>query len=318
MRSRALSRETAPVAPTKQWDSRTPSSYRHDALPYAGHDQFVALAADFLGSGVSLGEAGLLITRRERLDDVRDALGPAADGVRYVDMDGAGHNPALIFSILADFATAHPNGQVRALGEPIYAGRTPAQRAEAELHEVLLNTAACRGWNMWLGCPYDTEWLDDHGLAQMRLSHPADGRDLENVAAAKFADPLPPRPAGTETFSIDGADLGAIRSVLRTAARMSGLPDERVEAFVCAVNEVVTNSIRHGQGPAEFALWSADDALICEVTDSGRIRDPFAGRVAPALGDTSGRGLWLVNHLCDLVQVRGPSSGTCVRMHIER
>lgn len=312
MRSRALSRETAPGGP------RTASSYRHDALPYAGHDQFVSLATDFLGAGLSAGEAGLVISCRERLDDVRDALGPTADRVRFVDMDSDGHNPALIFSIFDEFALAHDGGPVRALSEPIYPGRSPVQCAEAELHELLLNTAACRRWNMWLACPYDTEWLDDRGLAQMRLSHPADGRDLENLAAAKFADPLPPRPAGAETFPIDGADLGAIRAVLRTAARMSGLSDERVEAFVCAVNEVVTNSLRHGRGPAEFALWSVDDSLVCEVHDSGRIRDPFAGRVQPALGNTSGRGLWLVNHLCDVVQVRGPESGTCVRMHIGR
>jgi anti-sigma regulatory factor (Ser/Thr protein kinase) len=318
MRSRALSRRTAPTAVAEPEGSQAPTAFRHDALPYAGHDEFVSLATDFLGAGLAAGEAGMLLTRRERLDDVRSALGSAAEGVRFLDMDSAGHNPALIFSVLNDFASAHPGRRVRALGEPIYDGRTPAQRAEAELHEVLLNTGACRSWNMWLACPFDTDWLDDRGQEQMRLAHPADGRDLENVAAAKFADPLPPRPDGAETFPIDGADLGAIRSVLRTAARMSGLSDERVEAFVCAVNEVVTNSIRHGRGPAEFALWSVGDSLVCEVHDSGRIRDPFAGRVAPALGDTSGRGLWLVNHLCDLVQVRGPSSGTCVRMHIER
>lgn len=311
MRRRALSRETAR-------SSSTESSYRHDALPYSGHDEFVPLAAAFLGAGVRAGEAGMLVTRRESLRDVRDALGPAADAVQFVDMDGAGHNPARIFSIFDDFVAGNDGRRVRALGEPIYSGRTPAQRAEAELHELLLNTATCRAWNMWLGCPYDTNWLDERGLTQMHLSHPGDGRDLENLVAAKFADPLPPRPAGTETFAIDGADLGAIRSTLRTAARMSGLPEDRAEAFVCAVNEVVTNTFRHGQGPAEFALWSSDDSLVCEVHDSGRIRDPFAGRVAPAVGDTSGRGLWLVNHLCDLVQVRGPSSGTCVRMHIDR
>ena len=155
-------------------------------------------------------------------------------------------------------------------------------------------------------------------VSAMRRSHPGDGRDLTNAAAAKFAAPLPPRPSDAETFPIDGADLSSIRAVVRTAARMAGLSEERTDGFVCAVNEVVTNSLRHGRGPAEFALWSSGDSLVCEVHDGGHIQDPFAGRIAPALGETSGRGLWLVNHLCDLVQVRAPRAGTFVRMHIDR
>ena len=40
--------------------------------------------------------------------------------------------------------------------------------------------------------------------------------------------------------------------------------------------------------------------------------DPLAGRERPAgLGD-AGRGLWIVNQLCDLVQVRGG----VVRLHV--
>lgn len=290
--------------------------YRHEALPYAGHDEFVELAAGFLAAGVRADEPGVLITRRPRLRDVRDALGPDADQVRFVDVDVDGPNPALMFSVLHEFVADHAGRRVRGLGDSVHEARTSPALAEVELHELLLGTPACRDWNLWLGCSYNTEVLDEDQLAAMLASHPTDGRDLSADAAECFRQPLPPRPADAQTFPIDARDLSSIRAVVRTAAVMSGLSEDRVDGFVCAVNEVVTNSVRHGRGPAEFALWSADDSLVCEVHDRGQIRDPLAGRLPPPLGRTSGRGLWLANHLCDLVQVRGPVSGTSVRLHI--
>lgn len=290
--------------------------YRHEALPYAGHDEFVELAAGFLAAGVRADEPGVLITRGPRLRDVRDALGPDAEQVRFVDVDVHGQNPALMLSILHGFVAEQGGARVRGIGEPVQATHATAALAEAKLQELLLGTPACRDWNLWLGCPYDTEVLDDDELAAMWASHPPDGRDLSADAVECFRQPLPPRPGDAQTFPIDARDLSSIRAVVRTAAVMSGLSEDRVDGFVCAVNEVVTNSVRHGRGPAEFALWSAEDSLVCEVHDRGQIRDPLAGRLPPPLGRTSGRGLWLANHLCDLVQVRGPASGTSVRLHI--
>jgi len=52
--------------------------------------------------------------------------------------------------------------------------------------------------------------------------------------------------------------------------------------------------------------------LICEVHDTGQIADPLAGRRLPSPTAVGGFGLWLVNHLCDLVQVRtGPGVASC-------
>jgi anti-sigma regulatory factor (Ser/Thr protein kinase) len=44
---------------------------------------------------------------------------------------------------------------------------------------------------------------------------------------------------------------------------------------------------------------------------------PSAARSAPPTGRAGGRGLWLVNQLCDLVQVRSPAGGTTVRMTMQ-
>jgi hypothetical protein len=53
------------------------------------------------------------------------------------------------------------------------------------------------------------------------------------------------------------------------------------------------------------------------VRDRGWIRDPLAGRVAPRENKATGRGLWLVNQLCDLVQLRSSPAGTTLRLHID-
>ena len=88
------------------------------------------------------------------------------------------------------------------------------------------------------------------------------------------------------------------------------------EPTSCSVHEVVSNSIRHGGGAGTLHLWRDDDALVCEVRDGGRIDDPLVGRERPEFGRAGGRGLWLANQLCDLVQVRSFSDGSVVRLHV--
>lgn len=36
----------------------------------------------------------------------------------------------------------------------------------------------------------------------------------------------------------------------------------------------------------------------------------------PTAEEIGGRGLWLVNHLCGLVQIRSSAGGTVVRLHL--
>ena len=55
---------------------------------------------------------------------------------------------------------------------------------------------------------------------------------------------------------------------------------------------------------------------MCEVSDSGCIDQPLAGRERPNPADTTGRGLWLANQLCNLVQIRSSPDGTTVRLHM--
>ena len=60
--------------------------------------------------------------------------------------------------------------------------------------------------------------------------------------------------------------------------------------------------------------WREGDALACEFRGHGVIDDPLAGRLRPVANEISGHGLWFVNQLCDLVQLRSePARGTRIR-----
>jgi anti-sigma regulatory factor (Ser/Thr protein kinase) len=48
------------------------------------------------------------------------------------------------------------------------------------------------------------------------------------------------------------------------------------------------------------------------------IGDPLAGREEPRGEQHSGRGLWIANQLCDLVQVRSYATRSVVRLHMDR
>ena len=52
------------------------------------------------------------------------------------------------------------------------------------------------------------------------------------------------------------------------------------------------------------------------MADDGVIADPLVGRQTPSPERAGGRGLWLANQLCDLVQIRSGASGTVVRLHV--
>lgn len=55
---------------------------------------------------------------------------------------------------------------------------------------------------------------------------------------------------------------------------------------------------------------------MCEVSDRGQVDSALVDRLRPDPDPQDSRGLWIVNHLCDLVQLRSGASGTTVRLHM--
>jgi anti-sigma regulatory factor (Ser/Thr protein kinase) len=61
-------------------------------------------------------------------------------------------------------------------------------------------------------------------------------------------------------------------------------------------------------------MWLDESAAVLEFSDAGTLSDPLIGRLRPDHGQEGGQGLYLVNQLCDLVQLRSSDQGTTVRV----
>jgi anti-sigma regulatory factor (Ser/Thr protein kinase) len=85
---------------------------------------------------------------------------------------------------------------------------------------------------------------------------------------------------------------------------------------VVAVNELLTNAVRHGGGLGRITLWRAAGAVLCEVSDSGAgLAGPVPERqVRPAADQPGGWGLWLAEELTDTFKIWTGNGGTTVRV----
>jgi serine/threonine-protein kinase RsbW len=108
-----------------------------------------------------------------------------------------------------------------------------------------------------------------------------------------------------------------LRHAVASGAAAGGLAGDRLDDFVVAVNELLTNAVRHGGGLGRVALWRADGAVVCEVSDSGEgLADPLPPepRPRPAADQPGGWGLWLAEELTDSFQLVTGDAGTTVRV----
>jgi anti-sigma regulatory factor (Ser/Thr protein kinase) len=305
----------------------TANTFRHEALLYASSEEFLAGTTRFIREGLARGEAILVVEPADKLRLIREELGGEGDGVHFADMSQVGSNPALIIPAWRDFVEDNrlQGRAMRGIGEPIFDGRRAPELLECQRHEALLNVAFDNGAEWALLCPYDTSVFGPAVINEARRSHPfvregsalrANGDRGIGSWAAPYDAPLPEPPAVNRRMTLTFDGLGAARSLVGDGARLAGLPTSRIADLVMAVNEVATNALRHGVGAASLSVWTGDGAFICQVQDGGRYDLPLGDRIRPASDASASRGLWLANHLCDLVQIRSDANGTTVRLHV--
>jgi anti-sigma regulatory factor (Ser/Thr protein kinase) len=312
------------------------SSFRHDALFYDGEDDFLDGTLPFIAEGLRAGEAVFVAVSRQRLELLERALGEDAERVRFLDIRQLGRNPARMIPAWLSFrAEAAEEGRsARGIGEPIWPGRSQAEIDECERQDAVLQEVFADGPAWRLLCPYDLRALDAETILAARSSHGPPSRDAGTSAGGESAKapnqsderadrapgpfdgrlPDPPQERVELTFA-DGA-LGAIRRLVAAHGSTAGLSQPSREDLVLAVNELATNSLQYGGGGGTLRIWHEPDGLVCDVQDAGFIRDPLVGRLPPPVEQYGGRGLWLVNHLCDLVQIRSGENATVVRVHM--
>jgi len=311
--------------------ARHATGFRHVAMLYRGEQGFLEGTLPFLREGVARGEAALVVVSPRKIALLREALGADAARVRFEDMTTIGRNPARIIPAWSAFAreAGVEGGALRGIGEPVCAERSPAELFECHRHEALLNLAFADAARFELVCPYDVSTLDPAVVAHAHRTHQlvrdANGptrpsfafQGLE-AAAAPVCSPLPSAPPEAQAVPILPATLTSLRAIVARRGDRARLSPARRDDVVLAVNELATNAIRHGGGAGMLRMWETAAALVCEVSDAGRIDHPLAGRELPRPGQIGRYGLWLVNQLCDLVEQRTTPDGNVVRVWMGR
>ena len=302
---------------------REPPRFRHEAFFYAHPGEFLEGTASFVEAGLAAGEPVLVALAPERLELLRHALGAEAGRVRFADMHELGRNPARIIPAWRRFVDEHVGRpRLRGVGEPIWPSRGAEELVECQRHEALLNVAFDGGRPWSLLCPYDTGALREDVLDEARRSHPfvlRGGRSASSLdyvdRPAVFEGPLPEPGTVEGELAFDGAGLRHVRGVVSEWA-ISVIGVRRAVDLVLAAHEVAANSIRHGGGSGTLRYWRDGDVAVVEVRDEGRFEALLAGRQLAPPEDEVGRGLWLAQHLCDLVQLRSSPQGSTVRLRL--
>src|SRR5437870_824917 len=305
---------------------RVRNGFSHEAFVYCTSQEFLTGTVPFLQEGLESDEQVLAVLSPEKTDLLRMELAKDAHRVRFADIATLGANPARIIPVWMRFIDERvPGSSARGIGEPIPGGRSSAELVECQQHESLLNHAFGSTPAFRLLCPYDVA-LGPEVLEEAGRSHPfvystgqvfpSIGWDLEGGPVRPYETALPSPPASFEQLAFAMGQLHNLRAFVSRHAVAAGFDARRTSDVVLAVNEVATNSLRYGGQRGTLTIWQEGTTLICEVHDTGQIADPLAGRRIPSPAAGGGYGLWLVNHLCDLVQVRTGPGGSVVRLHV--
>lgn len=298
--------------------------FRHEATIYEGEDGFLAATVPYLREALAAGEPALVGVSRERTEQLRGELGAEAEAIRFAEIETAGSNPARLIPFWSEVIAEYPDRPVRALGEPVWPGQGEAEIDECQRHEHLLGAAfGAHLPPISLLCSYDGGALDDDVLGAVGHSHPLVARDGVRAESGSydpghdcFAGAFPDPPRSATRFEFDRTGLFGARQRVGWAAKSAGIPEAATKDLVVAASELATNSIVHGGGAGTLNVWREGERLLVEVRDRGRIEEPLAGRVRPEPTQVGGRGLWLANQLCDLVQIRSGADGTAVRLQM--
>ncbi|SFK95547.1 Anti-sigma regulatory factor (Ser/Thr protein kinase) [Streptosporangium canum] len=298
---------------------------RHELYSYSGERQFLDGTLSFIEDALAADEVVLVSVPKSREQIIRAEPAGSDPRVVFMDVSTLGRNPARLIPAWQRWISerAEEGRPVRGIGETDWRGRGAAEIAELRYHEWLLNLAFTGSPAWWLLCPYDTDTVDPTTMRAISQCHPfvleqGVHREYPDYVQEPFVwDDLEPACDPFEEFPYRRGDLAAVREKVSACAVPHGLQGERLRETMIAVTEVAGNSIAHGGGHGTLRTWVQGGTLVCEFHDDGVMTDPMIGRRLPSPRPLSGRGMWLVHQLCDLVQIRSAQgTGTTVRLHI--
>ena len=298
----------------------------HLAYLYDDERDYLSCLSAFVHDGLRDAEPVFVAVPGRGGGLLRERLGAESSLLRYGAMAETGRNPARLIPELRAFLEEHPGRRARYIGESIWPGRSAAELCEAIRHEALLNLAFATA-AVSIMCPYDARGLASSVVGGVQRTHPAVLRNGQTRPAAGYSgqgavpaeceDPLPQPPADAQVLGYE-TSLGQVRALVSSHSAALGMAADQIINLVIAAGEVTANTLRHTSAGGTFWIWHTDDEIICQVRDQGWINDPLAGRQRHSPED-SGHGLWVVNQVCDLVEIRtSQAAGTIIRLHMRR
>jgi anti-sigma regulatory factor (Ser/Thr protein kinase) len=308
---------------TTAWRSSEHLAFLYrDAAEYLAHVRAFALTDGADSEPLFVAVAGQAQGPLRQL--LRGRRGPVA----FHDMADLGRNPARIIPAALSFARTYPHRTVLCLWQPAWPERSDAELCEVARHEAAANLAL-GGTGIRVLCAYDVSALRPSVIAQARCTHPLILDDDHRMVNAGYLGPavIPPGcrrplaapPPDAESLTYQ-TDLRPVRALAAAEASRAGLPAGRSSDLVLAVSELAANTLRHACGAGTLHAWHTSREMLCQIHDDGFIADPLAGYRRERPGTAGRHGLWLVNQLCDLAELRsGPhGTGTTTRLHIRR
>jgi anti-sigma regulatory factor (Ser/Thr protein kinase) len=294
--------------------------YRHDGFFYDDDAHLVRIAAPFLLDGLAAGHPVVIATTPRTAGILREAVGEHPL-LHVLDRQEAyrSRTPAAIttFRRLAE-EHAVDGARLRVVGEVDF-GATERDWLEWQRYESVINEALA-DWPLWGMCVFDTQRLPPPLLDSAVATHPAlvrsDGAASVNPSFVDPATYLRNLPVADEPLEAtaprltapDVSDFTGLRHALAAELADTGGDPDLLEDFRLAVDEMVSNAVRHGRPPVGLRLWTAADRIVCTISDGGPgWDDAFAG-YGPAHGEDlsrGGMGLWLARQLCDHVDISG-------------
>jgi anti-sigma regulatory factor (Ser/Thr protein kinase) len=302
--------------------ARRRDAVSHLAFFYRDERTYLSQLVAFVNAGLANGEPVFVAVPGPKGGLLREHL--AKSGILYfADMTRLGRNPARIIPEVQAFIEYHRPQRIRYIGEPIWPGRSAAEICEATRHEALINLAFSEA-SATIVCPYDFAGLAPSVIGEAERTHPGILANGHVAVGTRYAGPgnvppecdrsLPTPPATAETLDYE-TDLRQLRSLVAGHAYRAGLPDERAGDLVLAASEIAANTLRHTGGAGTVHIWHTDAEVLCQIHDQGWITDPLAGRTRH-VPDERGHGLWVVNQVCDLAELRTGQDGTTIRLHM--
>lgn len=296
------------------------SALRHHAFIHTSDEEYVERTAAFLLDGLAAGERCMVGNTRDGIAAVREALGPDASRVTFLDIGSVYTRPArTIAAYFGAFAAEGTGGaRVRAVASASQYGPTAEDWNEFTVYEAITNVAYAH-LPVWVICAYDANRSPDRLLDAAWRTHPEVFSEQWQASDA-FEDPprlvrrltrAPEELPHLRSFA-PGDDLERFRERLARELARERVSASRTLDMLVAGTEIAANAVRHGGGIEAVRAGRVDGRFVCEVVDRGAgFDDPIAGYRAPRDGPAGG--LWVARQLTWRIEWLHSARGFTVR-----